>query len=184
MWRSSRLHEIELELAELLEAAGDLVAGLEPYPLLRRLALDHALGRAGEDDVARLERDVLRDVADHLLGVEDQVGGVRRLPGLAVDPALDLEVVGVDLIGGDQIWPDRAELIGRLADHPLAAGLELEVARAEVVAGRVAGDVAERVSLADVPGLPAHDDHQLDLMIELGRDVDRQLDLAVVRIER
>ena len=45
-----------------------------------------AVGRAGEDDVARLERDRLGDEVDELLRAEDQLVGVGVLALLAVDP--------------------------------------------------------------------------------------------------
>src|SRR5215207_9338046 len=47
--------EIEPELPQLLQAAGDLVAGLKPDLLVFGLPVHHTLRRAREVDVARLE---------------------------------------------------------------------------------------------------------------------------------
>src|SRR5712671_7770928 len=58
------------QVAELLDRRHELVARLEPDLLVLGVAGDHAFGRAGEDDVAGLERHVFRDVADQLLAVE------------------------------------------------------------------------------------------------------------------
>ena len=61
---------------------------------------------------------------------------------LAVDAGqLDLQLIGVDLVGSDEVRPERGELVRRLAEHPLAAHLVLEVAGGEVVTRAVAGDV-------------------------------------------
>lgn len=53
---SSSSHQLELQLPQLLQAAGDLVPGLEPHPPVRRLAVDHAFRRAGVNDVAGPQR--------------------------------------------------------------------------------------------------------------------------------
>src|SRR6202022_2967614 len=130
----------EPELAELLDRGRNLVTRLEPDLLILRLAGNDALRRAGEDDVARLERHVFRDVADQLLAVEHHVAGVRGLHHVAVDVAFDLEIVAVDLIGGDEPRPDRPGPVERLAEHPLAR-TRLQVARGEIIAGAIAEDV-------------------------------------------
>src|ERR1051325_8626300 len=87
----------EFQVAELLDRGHELVAGLQPHLLLLLLAGDDALGRAGEDEVARPEREVARDVTHELPRVEHHVGGARRLHDLAVDATSDLEIVAVDL---------------------------------------------------------------------------------------
>src|SRR5262245_3635027 len=166
-----RSSQAEPELAELLDARGQPVARLEPHLLLLRIAADHALRRAGEHDIARLERHQLRGVAHQLRAVEHHVVGVRRLAHLAVDLALDLQVVRVaDQIGGDEIRSEQREAVAGLADHPLAAAA-LEIAGAEIVAVRVAEDVGQRLDLAHVPRAPADHDHELRFVVEaLGRD--------------
>src|SRR5262249_59453120 len=79
------LRELEAQLSQLLDDGGHLVAGFEPNLFFRRIAVDHALGRAVEEDVTRLEGPMLRGVADDRLAVEDHVAGVRGLPDLTVD---------------------------------------------------------------------------------------------------
>src|SRR5260370_16856950 len=101
------LYQLKLQLTHLLQTAGDLIAGLEPYLLVFGFALDHALWSAGENDVAGLERNVARDVADHLPAVKDEVVRVRRLPGLAVHPAFQMQVFRLDLLSGNQLRAHR-----------------------------------------------------------------------------
>ena len=56
-------------------------------------------GRAGEDQVARLEGRRLRGVADDLVDPEDEVGGGRVLDGLPVEDRADPERVRVGDLG-------------------------------------------------------------------------------------
>src|ERR1700761_2653580 len=77
--------QCKAQRAQTFEGAGDLVAGLEPDLLFLGLAEDHALRRAGEDDVARLQRPMLGNVGNLLLAIEDEVVGVPVLAGLAID---------------------------------------------------------------------------------------------------
>src|SRR5207245_4291614 len=107
--------QAEAQLSELLDGGGDLVAGLEPDLLLLRVARDHAFGRAREDDVAGLEREVPGRVAHELRAAEDHVGGVRRLAHFVVDPALDLQAIGIaHLVGGDEPGADGREAVEAL----------------------------------------------------------------------
>src|SRR5262249_31320560 len=73
--------------ADLLDACGDDVV---------RLDRADAFGRAGEDDVARIERVKRRGVLDQLRHAEDEISGVRALTPLAVDryPEIELARVG------------------------------------------------------------------------------------------
>ena len=118
----------------------DLVAGLQQP---RRVA-EHADagGRAGEDQVAGLERRRLRGVADDLVDPEDQVRGRRVLHRLAVQDRADPERVRIGDLRSRDERPDGAERVRRLAARPLAVG-ELEVARGDVVRDDVAGDGLE-----------------------------------------
>src|SRR5262245_17689903 len=171
------------EVAELLDRGDDLVAGLQPHLLLFRIARDDAFRRAGEDDVAGLQRRVARDVAHQLARVEHHVAGVRRLAHLAVDAAFDLEVVAVGEIGADQPRPDRPGTVEALAQHPLARPA-LQVTRGEVVAGAVAEYVVAGVLLADVARLAPDHDHQFGLVVELLRVLLGDVDGAAVVVER
>jgi tripartite-type tricarboxylate transporter receptor subunit TctC len=118
------LHDAEAQLSELFDRGAELVARLEPDLLVLRVARDHALGRAGEEEVARLERHQLGCVAYDLRAVEDHVARVRGLAHFAVYAALDLQVVRVaHQVGGDYVRADRRKAVARLADHPLAERL-------------------------------------------------------------
>src|SRR5256714_6056288 len=114
------LRELEFQVAELLDRGDEPVAGLEPNLLVLRITRDHAFGRAGEDEVARLEREVARRVGDELFAVEHHVGGVRRLPYLAVHAAFNLQIIAVNQIGGDEPRPDRCGAVKAFAEYPLA----------------------------------------------------------------
>ncbi len=77
---------------------------------------------------------------------------------------------GGELVGRDELGPERPGCIEILAHHPLRR-LELVVADRSVVEERIPGDVLERAVPRDVAsGLADHDDH-LALVIELLGDV-------------
>ena len=57
----------------------------------------------------------------------------------------------------------------RFALGPLTEPLDLEIALGDVVADAVAGDMIERVGLADIFGAGADDGGDLDFPVELGR---------------
>src|SRR5437870_13748353 len=180
-WKSN---QFELEFAQLLQAASDFVAGLEPDLFVLGMALDHAFRGAGENNVAGFESYVAGDVADDLPAGKDHVTGVRGLARFSVGPAPDLQVVRLDLLGGNQVGAQRGELVRRFANHPLASGLQLQIPCSKVIAGTVAGHVRKRVRLADVFRLPTNDHNQLDFIIKFLCNLDRQLDGSVVTIER
>src|ERR1041385_7304085 len=54
----SRLHQIKRQLAQLFQAAGNLVSGLEPHLLVFGLALNHAFRCSGKNNVPRTQSDV------------------------------------------------------------------------------------------------------------------------------
>jgi hypothetical protein len=56
--RVRRSGQAELQLAELLDRRAELVAGLEPDLPFLGIPGDDAFGRAREDQVARVEREV------------------------------------------------------------------------------------------------------------------------------
>src|SRR4029077_7540146 len=84
---------------------------------------------------------------------------------------------------GDHVRPKRGKLVGRLSDQPLAAGFILQIAGGKVVAATESGYVRKRIPFADVSGFLADNHHQLNFVIELFGDLDRQLDSAFVMIE-
>src|ERR1051326_438975 len=149
---------------DALDLAG--VAVLHPDPIgLARMA--DARRRAGEDDVARLEREPLRDVDQHLAHREHHVVGVVRLHHLAVYPAFDLEAfarVG-QLVSGDHPGAEAAGAVEVLTHVPLR-GLSLEFAHRALVRARPAGDAGGRVVHGEMLGALADDQHQLGLVVE------------------
>ena len=118
----------------------DLVAALHPE---RRLAAQaDAVGRAGGDDVARLEPGHGREIFDDGGDVEDHVIGRVVLHGLAVQPRRELEPLRV----GDHVGRHhpRSERAGR---REVLAGRHrvlLEVAHADVEEAGVARHDRER----------------------------------------
>src|SRR5579883_310382 len=109
------------------------VAVLHPDRIgLARMA--DARRRAGEDDVARLERHPLRDEHQHLPHREHHVLGVVRLHDLAVEPALDLETLAGlrQRVGRDHPGAEAAGTVEVLAHVPLG-GLALEFAHRALV---------------------------------------------------
>ena len=98
-------------------------------------------------EVARVEGDRLGDERDEVRDAEDHVGGGVVLADLAVHAAPDPERLGVrDLVGGDDPRTGRRERVERLAADPLRVA-ELQIARRDVVAARVAEDDVERAGL-------------------------------------
>ena len=122
----------------------DLAVGEEPS----RGHAD-AVGRAGEDEVARLERADARQVRHQLGHGEDEVGRAAVLLALAGHVAPQLDVVGVrERVDRHQRRADGAVRVEALAQRELRrlAG-ELHGAIADVLAEREAGDVRPGVGL-------------------------------------
>src|SRR5262249_17388986 len=140
---------------EAVDLDGDLVARAEED---LRLAEDPDAGRrAGGDQVARRQRDRLRDEAEDLVDAEDHVRGRRVLHPFAVQDRADRQRLRMgDLLRRHELRADRAERVERLPARPLPVP-ELEVARRDVVQADVAGDAA---ALAD-------DDAELRLEVDL-----------------
>ena len=157
-----------LLLAEAGDAEADGLAGFQEFRRLHAGA--DARRRAGGDHVARLERHEAADIADQVGDAEDHRLGVAGLHALAVDVEEHVEVLHVvDLVGGDQPRPERAEGRAALALGPLAAALDLELALGHVVADGVAGDMGQRLGFVDVAAALADDDGKLDLPVGLLR---------------
>jgi len=80
---------------------------IEPCPDPRR--------RSSIEDIARLQREPLAGVGNHRFDREHVVARVVDGERLAVEGALDVEVVGVGhLVGGGDPGTHRAEGVGRL----------------------------------------------------------------------
>src|SRR5712691_4833560 len=145
------------------------VALLHPQRRLARVA--DAGRRAGEDDVAGLERDALGDVGDGLRDRKHHVGGIVGLQRLTVEPGLDLEALaaGRQLVRRHHPRTEAAGAIEVLAHVPLR-GLALELAYRAFVAAGIAGDTGIGVVEREVLGTLADDENELGLVVQrLGR---------------
>ena len=100
-------------------------------------------GRAGQHDVARLERDQPAEVGELVAVVPDDVVGAALLDDLAVQVrAQAVAVVGRPLVARDDGGADRQEAVLALdAQHRAAVGVA-EVVQADVVRRREAVHVA------------------------------------------
>ena len=109
-------------------------------------------GRAGQQDVAGLERDQPRDVGDLVGDAEEEVVPVwRLLDELAVDEGAQPRSSGSTSRGVDERGPERAEAVLALdAQHRAAVGVA-EVVDAEVVGDRVAARRSAARRAADTP---------------------------------
>src|SRR5690242_9877697 len=136
-------------LTETFDAERDDVADVEE---LRRLHAGADAGRGARgDDVARQQRHELRDIGNALRHREDHGRGRACLAALAVDvePHRQLLHVG-HFILGHQPRAYRSKRVVRFALGPLTEPLDLEIALGYVVADTIAGDMIERIGLADI----------------------------------
>ena len=101
-------------------------------------------GRAGEDDVARLERQVLREVGDDLREREEQAGRRVVLRQPAVHPGADAQRRGVDRPRVEERRTDRREAVAALGAQVGALVVGAQVVEAEVVGRGDPADVAPR----------------------------------------
>ena len=105
-----------------------------------------ALGRAGDDDVARQERHELAQMREDLGDGEDHVARIALLPDSAVDGERERNRLRVgNLVGRHEPRSERTERVEALALDPLAAAVGLPVALRHVVGQTVAGDMRKRV---------------------------------------
>src|SRR5260221_682911 len=169
-----------LELADLLD------------PELHRLARAQealarhadARGRAGHDEIARLQRDARGQHLDLLRDGEDHLVAVRILHQLIPDPQLEPELLRIaDLGSWHDPRPERTGAVEAFLAHPVevertgrrvllaAAG----IARREVVADGVAKHIVQRLRQGDILGRLADDGDQLDFPVDRFRER-RQLD--------
>src|SRR5580704_16939437 len=102
-WSLLPLHHLLLLLAQPIDAERHHVAGLQKR---RRLhAEPDALRRAGDDDVAGLQDEILRAAPHDVAAVEDHGRGVAALTFLAVDVKPHVQFLRIlDLVLGDEPW--------------------------------------------------------------------------------
>src|SRR4051794_35745768 len=134
-----RLADAHFQRADTVDAACELVAGLE---------LRHAGRRARHDDVAGGELHLLGELPDCLRHVPDHLLEVARLGFLAVDGEPDLALGGMADLRDRLYRGGRCGAVERLADLPgtlLLARGDLEVAAGEVDADGVAVDMVQRL---------------------------------------
>lgn len=120
-------------------------------------------GGAGDDDVAGLQGDDVRDVVDELGRGEHQVPSVRGLHDFTFENGLDL---GAERVVGVEERSEAAGLLEGLALVPLQRAV-LVVAHRVVVDHRVACDVVGGIVLGHLVGLLADDDSQFRFPVEL-----------------
>ena len=137
-------------------------------------AMPTPCGRAGEDHVAGEQRAHRRQLG-HELGDEKMRSLVRAsciVSPSTEQPSARSSGVG-HLVDGDHPRAHRPVAAARLAERELRAGGELQLAVADVLADREAGDVAPPVGLGDAVGAPADHRDQLDLPVDgLADDLD------------
>src|SRR5262249_44473711 len=120
-------------LAQAVDPQRHHVAGLEIFRL-RLHAERYARRRAGDDDVARLQHEVLRAIPDQVAAIEDHGLGIAALALLAVDVEPHVEVLRIfQLVLGDEPRAERAERLAALALDPLPGALDLEHALRHVI---------------------------------------------------
>src|SRR5579863_9865860 len=92
--RGSGLLEGVGQRSQMADRDRDLVAGTKEF---RRVETEPNAGRrAGCDDVARLQRQPGGNGCDQGRNIEDQVTRIGILAKLAVHPAFDVEIFGVE----------------------------------------------------------------------------------------
>src|SRR6266850_7780581 len=124
--------------------------------------------RAARDEVARVERHDGRGELDQLRDLVLHVVGVVVVPELAVDPELDVDVVGIrDLVERGDAGADGRERVERLAE-PAAGfpGAPALAARRDVDHAGIAKDGGSPVVALDQLGRSLDDQRQLGLVHE------------------
>src|SRR5215813_14098461 len=154
------------EHADALDVDLAGIALLHPYRV-RLAGVTDARRRAGEDDVAGLERHALGDVGDGLGDREHHVVGVVGLHDLPVEPRLDFQALaaGRQLVGGDHPRAEPAGAVEILAHVPLR-GLALIFAHRAFVAAGISGNARICVRSREVLGPLADDEDELGFVVE------------------
>src|SRR5215212_4126662 len=118
------------ELADAVDPADDDIARLQPAIGAGRR---RQTGRGPRrDQVRRSKLEMPAEERDDLADREAHLRGPTVLDRLAIDRAAEPDVARVELLGGDEPGPDRAEAGHGLPDQPLVA-VEPRVAGRHVV---------------------------------------------------
>src|SRR5262249_6267935 len=124
-----------------------------------------------QQQVARLQREAARAEREQLRDAEEHLRGRRVLHHLAVHPSAKRERLRVgDLLRSHDDGTYRAKRVEALAARPLTLR-ELNVPRGDVVADRVAEHVVERRVGGNGTHAPPDDDPELDLPVDLAREL-------------
>src|SRR3954470_12519121 len=153
-----RRHDLDGVGAEAVDAAGDPVADLDRAD---------AGGRAGIDQVARLDAHRAGQDGDDLRNAPDKVGDVLVLLGFTIDRQPDPAVIGMTDFLDPAKRRDHGGVIERLVPipgPPFLTLFELKCAARQVVADGKAEDVIARLFDGNVEAFLADRDDQLDLV--------------------
>jgi hypothetical protein len=88
------------------------------------------------NDVAELQGETCGNRRHQRRDTEDQVARIGILANLAVHPAFDVEILGIEIIAGRDPWAHRTECIERFAQKPLLV-IALAIAGGDVVDDRI-----------------------------------------------
>src|SRR5699024_4905916 len=129
--------------------------------------LDHVTrnddGRAswgtGQDNIARLQGHVLRQVCNKLRQRGDQifVGGAVFLHNVAIDPGAQAQRLGVDTVRIDKLTPNEGLAIGRLGTGIRACILRAVVVYTDIIGRGHIANALPRLVNGDVARRLAHD---------------------------
>src|SRR5258706_651062 len=155
--------------SDFLDRDAHFVAVLEPQR--RILRHTYSVRRAGKNGGAREQRRALAQEFDQRWDVAHHVAGVAVLHHATVHRGLDAQPAGVrDGLRSHEARADWGKRIETFSSAPLAAALlQLPIARAHVVAARVAGDILESALAAHVFTSFADDDHEFAFIVQLYR---------------
>ena len=102
--------------------------------------------RAGENDIAGLQRHAFGEIDERLGKRKHHVVGVVGLHGLAVEPARDLQTFAArrNFVGRDHPGAEAAGAVEILAHAPLRR-VALEFAHRALIGAGIAGNAVDRV---------------------------------------
>src|SRR5438105_10143055 len=174
---SQRRDDFHPQLGDAIDARVQLVA---------RLHRSHTGRRAGEDEIARLERVVLRQIGDLFWHRPDHVGKIGALALLAVDVEPNRPARGMaDLRRGDELAAGGGfvEVLAEVPGPPVVLAPLLQIAARHVQADRVAKDEIVGAAHVDAPAALAERDNELGLVVVV-RSLRRVMHFTAARDER
>ena len=167
-----------LQDANPIDGELDRVAALEKAPNLQPAAIADG---AGAENLARVNRLVLRRIGENLLERKEHLPRVPRGARLAVHPDLDLERLGIaDLVGGHDPGAEHIGAVEALALRGSQSALHfdrLPVTGGEIVEDRIAEDMRGGFAPGNVGAGAPCNDRDLELVIHhlaVARPVDRR----------